>query len=180
VAPHITSKRPSLTYTAGKLTAPAAIPKDRLFGQRICRAGLGGRRRRRFLAECRRDNSAVHSAELLVARGASVPIPPPPPPAAKRIIRVGFEHQSTAAGSIRSNPDYPILAKQTHVSGTVVVTAVLDEHGKRGGSPRFERPSVADTCGIEGRPAWKYEPTLLNGTPVAVEMEVTVHFSLGS
>jgi hypothetical protein len=27
---------------------------------------------------------------------------------------------------------------------------------------------------------WKYEPTLLNGTPVAVEMEVTVHFKLGS
>jgi hypothetical protein len=27
---------------------------------------------------------------------------------------------------------------------------------------------------------WKYKPTLLNGTPVAVEMEVTVHFSLGS
>jgi len=27
---------------------------------------------------------------------------------------------------------------------------------------------------------WKYEPTLLNGTPVAVEMEVTVHFNRGS
>jgi periplasmic protein TonB len=27
---------------------------------------------------------------------------------------------------------------------------------------------------------WKYEPTLLNGTPVAVEMEVTVNFKLGS
>jgi outer membrane biosynthesis protein TonB len=24
---------------------------------------------------------------------------------------------------------------------------------------------------------WKYEPTLLNGVPVAVEMEVTVHFN---
>ena len=27
---------------------------------------------------------------------------------------------------------------------------------------------------------WKYQPTLLNGTPISVEMEVTVHFSLAS
>jgi protein TonB len=27
---------------------------------------------------------------------------------------------------------------------------------------------------------WKYQPTLLNGTPVAVEMKVTVEFSMGS
>jgi protein TonB len=27
---------------------------------------------------------------------------------------------------------------------------------------------------------WKYEPTLLNGTPVAIEMEVNVNFKLGS
>jgi protein TonB len=27
---------------------------------------------------------------------------------------------------------------------------------------------------------WKYQPTLLNGEPVAVEMKVTVTFSLGS
>jgi hypothetical protein len=26
---------------------------------------------------------------------------------------------------------------------------------------------------------WKYEPTTLNGTPVSVEMEVTVHFEPG-
>ena len=27
---------------------------------------------------------------------------------------------------------------------------------------------------------WKYQPTLLNGVPVAVEMTVTVNFSLAS
>ena len=27
---------------------------------------------------------------------------------------------------------------------------------------------------------WKYQPTVLNGVPVAVEMRVTVHFRLGS
>jgi protein TonB len=27
---------------------------------------------------------------------------------------------------------------------------------------------------------WKYEPTTLSGTPVSVQMEVTVHFNLAS
>jgi periplasmic protein TonB len=49
-----------------------------------------------------------------------------------------------------------------------------------------ERENVVQARAVNGHPflipaalkavlQWKYEPTLLNGTPVAVEMEVTVH-----
>jgi outer membrane biosynthesis protein TonB len=36
------------------------------------------------------------------------------------------------------------------------------------------------TAALKAVLQWKYEPTLLNGTPTAVEMEVTVHFNRGS
>jgi len=37
-----------------------------------------------------------------------------------------------------------------------------------------------EAASIEAVRQWKYHPTLLNGAPVAVEMEVTVKFSMGS
>jgi len=178
VAPHITSKRPSLTYTAGKLTAPAAIPKTVSLDNASAAPDLGG--------VVGGVPGGVPGGQLggslggiIGGTGASVPIPPPPPPAVKRIIRVGSNIK--APRQVYSvQPDYPILAKQTHVSGTVVVTAVLDEHGNVVGARALSGHPLLIPAALKAVLQWKYEPTLLNGTPVAVEMEVTVHFSLGS
>jgi protein TonB len=76
-------------------------------------------------------------------------------------------------------PDYPPLAKQTHVWGTVVVNAVLDEHGNVVQARALSGHPLLIPAALKAVLQWKYEPTLLNGTPVAVEMEVTVHFTLG-
>jgi len=178
VAPHITSKRPNLTYTTGKLTAPATIPKTVSLDNASAAPDLGG--------VAGGVPGGVPGGQLggslggiIGGTGASVPIPPPPPPAAKRIIRVGSNIK--APRQVYSvQPDYPILAKQTHVSGTVVVTAVLDEHGNVVGARALSGHPLLIPAALKAVLQWKYEPTLLNRTPVAVEMEVTVHFSLGS
>jgi protein TonB len=36
------------------------------------------------------------------------------------------------------------------------------------------------TAAFDAVRQWKYQPTLLNGEPVPVEMQVTVHFTLAS
>jgi len=178
VTPHITSKRPSLTYTAGKLTAPTAIPKTVSLDNAAAEPDFGG--------VVGGVPGGVAGGQLggslggvLGGTGTSVPIPPPQQAAAKRLVRVGSNLK--APRQVYSvQPDYPILAKQTHVSGTVVVTAVLDEHGNVVGARALSGHPLLIPAALKAVLQWKYEPTLLNGTPVAVEMEVTVHFSLGS
>src|SRR5258708_11198785 len=168
VAPHITSKRPNLTYTTGKLTAPATIPKTVSLDNASAAPDLGG--------VVGGVPGGVPGGQpggslggIIGGTGASVPIPPPPPPAAKRIIRIGSNLK--APRQVYSvQPDYPILAKQTHVSGTVIVTAVLDEHGNVVGARALSGHPLLIPAALKAVLQWKYEPTLLNGTPVAAQM----------
>jgi len=57
---------------------------------------------------------------------------------------------------------------------------VLDEHGNVVGAHALSGHPLLISAALKAVLQWKYEPTLLNGTPVAVEMEVTVHFKLGN
>jgi protein TonB len=66
------------------------------------------------------------------------------------------------------------------VSGVVVVDAVIDEHGNVVGARAVSGHPLLVAAALRAVLQWKYEPTLLNGTPIAVEMEVTVHFTLGN
>jgi len=178
VAPHITSKRSNLTYTLGKVTAPTAIPKTVSLDNAAAAPDLGGVEGG--------VPGGVPGGQLggslggvIGGTGTSVPIPPPRQPAAKRIVRVGSNIK--APRQIYSvQPEYPPLARQAHVSGTVVVNAVLDEHGNVVGAHALSGHPLLIPAALRAVLQWKYEPTLLNGTPVAVEMEVTVHFKLGS
>jgi len=178
VAPHITSKRSNLTYTLGKVTAPTAIPKTVSLDNAAAAPDLGGVEGG--------VPGGVPGGQLggslggvIGGTGTSVPIPPPRQPAAKRIVRVG-SHIKAPRQTYSVQPEYPPLARQAHVSGTVVVDAVLDEHGNVEGAHALSGHPLLIPAALRAVLQWKYEPTLLNGTPVAVEMEVTVHFKLGS
>ncbi len=178
VAPHITSTHRNLTYKLGKLTAPASIPKTVSLDNTAAAPDLGG--------VAGGVPGGVPGGQLggslggvIGGTGSSIPIPPPQQSAPKRIVRVGSNLK--APRQIYSvQPEYPALARQTHVSGTVVVNAVIDEHGNVVGARAVSGHPLLIPEALKAVLQWKYEPTLLNGTPVAVEMEVTVHFSLGS
>jgi protein TonB len=108
------------------------------------------------------------------------PPPPPPPPAAKvtapsEPIRVGGNVREPRALKMVP-PIYPQLASRARVSGTVVLEATITEQG-----------TVEEIRVISGHPLlieaamacvkqWQYEPTLLNGTPVAVILTAKVRF----
>ena len=178
VAPHITSRRPNLTYTLGKVTALASIPKTVSLDNSDATPDLGGVEGG--------VPGGVPGGQLggslggvIGGTGTSIPIPPPQQPAAKRIVRVGSNLK--APRQIYSvQPEYPPLARQAHVWGTVVVNAVIDEHGNVVQAHALNGHPLLIPAALNAVLQWKYEPTLLNGTPVAVEMEVTVYFKLGS
>jgi periplasmic protein TonB len=178
VAPHMTSTHPNLTYKLGKLTAPASIPKTVSLDNTAAAPDLGG--------VAGGIPGGVPGGQLggslggvIGGTGTSIPVPPPQQPAAKRIVRVGSNLKAPRQ-TLSVQPEYPAIAKQAHVWGTVVVNAVIDEHGNVVGARAVSGHPLLIPAALKAVLQWKYEPTVLNGTPVAVEMEVTVHFSLGS
>jgi periplasmic protein TonB len=62
----------------------------------------------------------------------------------------------------------------------VVVDAVIDDRGNVVQAHVVSGHPLLMTAALNAVLQWKYEPTLLNGTPVAVEMEVTVNFKLAN
>jgi len=178
VAPHVSATRPKLTYTQGKLTAPTSIPKTVSLDNAAAAPDLGG--------VVGGVPGGVAGGQLggslggvFGGTGTSIPIPPSQQAAAKRIVRVGSSLKPPRR-TYSIQPEYPTLAKQAHIWGVVVVNAVIDEHGNVVQARAVSGHPVLIPAALSAVLQWKYEPTLLNGTPVAVEMEVTVHFSLGS
>jgi protein TonB len=175
VAPHMTPRRPNLTYTQGKVTAPASIPKKIFLDNEAAEPDLGG--------VVGGVPGGVAGGQLggslggvIGGTGTSVPIPPPQKAAAKRIVRVGSSLKAPRQ-IYSAQPDYPVLAREAHIWGTVVVNAVIDEQGNVVQAHALNGHPLLIPAALKAVLQWKYEPTLLNGVPVAVEMEVTVHFN---
>jgi protein TonB len=107
------------------------------------------------------------------------PIPPPEPVVHQGPYRVGGMVQ--APHIIRQvQPVYPILAKEARMQGDVVIDTIIDERGDVTQMKLVSGSPLLAGAAFHAVEQWKYAPTLLNGTPVALEMEVTVHFNLGS
>lgn len=74
------------------------------------------------------------------------------------------------------NPEYPRLARQAHISGTVIVDALIDERGNVVQAHAVSGPPLLIPAAIKAVLQWKYEPTSLDGQPISVELQVEVRF----
>jgi len=75
-------------------------------------------------------------------------------------------------------PNYPQLAKQARIQGTVVLTAEISKEGTIQNLQLVSGHPMLAPAAIEAVKQWRYKPYLLNGEPVAVETQVQVNFSL--
>jgi periplasmic protein TonB len=109
----------------------------------------------------------------------AVPVAPAAPRdnAPKAAVRVGGRVKEPRLTS-RVEPLYPPLAKQTHIQGTVVIDAILDEHGNVAEMKVVSAPPLLIQAALDALSRWKYEPTYLNEEPVPVQLIVTVTFRL--
>jgi periplasmic protein TonB len=76
------------------------------------------------------------------------------------------------------DPEYPVLAKLSHLSGVVVIEAVIDEHGKVTGMRVISGHPLLVPSALSAVSKRMYEPTVLNGEPVPIDLRVEVGFSL--
>ena len=108
--------------------------------------------------------------------------PPPPPPDPKPVVPKVMKMSS---GVLRGNaislpqPNYPAIAKQIKLQGTVSVQILIDEMGK-----------VISAEVVDGHPLFipetkraalqaRFTPTKLSGVPVKVSGVITYKFTLG-
>jgi protein TonB len=105
--------------------------------------------------------------------------PPPPPPKAKGPVRVGGN--VIAANLLRQvQPIYPPIAKTAHISGTVVLHAIISKDGTIEQLEYISGPPLLMKNAMDAVRQWRYRPTMLNGEPVEVDTTVSVVFTLGS
>ena len=99
------------------------------------------------------------------------------PAGASDLQRVGGEVQQ--ARLVRSQPPkYPALAKANHVTGDVVMDAVIDPAGNVTEVTVISGPVLLRDAAMEALRKWKYEPAHLDGQPVATRLSVTLQFRI--
>jgi protein TonB len=164
---------------AGKLVAPTAIPKQ------IADIKEAPLRDEDFAGVAGGVPGGVAGGSMDgviggVIGGVSTKIAPPPlvkESKPKAPVRVGGRVREPRVIS-RVNPEYPVLAKQTHLQGTVIIDAILDEQGNVAEMKIVSGPALLIQSALNAVRKWRYEPTYLNDQPVSVQLNVTVTFRL--
>ena len=75
-------------------------------------------------------------------------------------------------------PVYPEAAKAAGIEGVVILEIVIGEDGSVIEVQVVRSIPELDQAAIDAVSQWQYEPTLLNGEPVEIEMTVTINFTL--
>ncbi len=104
--------------------------------------------------------------------------PPPPPKPTQMRIRVGGNVQG-AKLIHQVQPIYPQIAKTAHVSGTVLLHAIIAKDGSIQELQYVSGPPLLMRAAMDAVHEWRYQPTLLNGEPVEVDTTIQVVFTLG-
>jgi protein TonB len=103
--------------------------------------------------------------------------PPPPKPKPSGPIRVGGNVQAARIVN-RVQPIYPPLARQTRISGTVRLHAIISKDGTIQQLEVISGHPLLQQAALDAVRQWRYQPTLLNGEPVEVDTTIDVIFSL--
>lgn len=160
---------------AGKLVAPKVIPKEVkiIKEEEAPDMGMGG-----VAGGVPGGVAGGSMGGVLggVIGGVSRAAPPPPPKTVTR-TRVGGAVQAAKLVN-RVQPMYPPLARQTRISGTVKLHAIIGKDGTVQQLQVVSGHPLLVQAALDAVKQWRYQPTLLNGEPVEVDTEIDVIFSL--
>jgi protein TonB len=122
----------------------------------------------------------------VVLPGAGMPAPPsaptpapvaPPVAAAAVAPKIGG-HIQQAQVLTRTNPEYPLAARQARVQGSVIVAATVGADGKIKSVKAISGPPLLQNAAANAVRQWIYKPAVLNGTTVESETQVELRFTL--
>jgi protein TonB len=76
-------------------------------------------------------------------------------------------------------PNYPPLARQARIQGTVILQAEISKTGDIENLQVISGHPMLAPAALDAVKQWKYKPYILNGEPVEVDTQITVNFNLG-
>jgi len=110
--------------------------------------------------------------------------PPPHPPVRAQPLR---PKRIRVSGPVqrhrllyRVEPDYPALARQGGLSGTVHLRATIGNDGLVHSVHVLDGHPLLASAAVAAVKQWRYTPTLLNGRPVEVVVNIDVPFGEGA
>lgn len=103
-------------------------------------------------------------------------VTPPPVPVISPKARVSRMMEGNLI--LRVQPQYPPLARQARVQGSVVLRAIISREGAIEHLQVMSGPPLLVESAIRAVRQWRYRPYLLNDEPLDVETQITVNFSL--
>ncbi len=79
---------------------------------------------------------------------------------------------------VRRTPDYPIIAKQARLEGSVSVEVMISPDGRVESARAVSGHAILKAAAAAAATGWRFQPTLLNGTPVQVTGVIVFNFKL--
>jgi TonB family protein len=77
-------------------------------------------------------------------------------------------------------PDYPLLARQMKVQGSVILQAVIGKEGTIQELQVLSGPAILSVAAREAVKQWHFKPYLQSGFPVETEAKITVNFTIST
>jgi protein TonB len=108
----------------------------------------------------------------------------PPPSAPKSSAVAPSQDRKIASGGViqqaellrRRDPEYPKLARESGASGVVELTATIGTDGHVKSVKVLRGHPLLRQAAVDAVKQWIYRPTMLNGTPVENQSQVTLTF----
>jgi protein TonB len=173
-APRAVRPAPTRVNVSGKLTAPTFIPKlagttpGEIAPPEVVATGVAG---------------GIPGGQVGGVIGGILggEIRSAPPPVAR--VAEGPKTPLRVGGTVKQPrliygpaPEYPLLAKQSRISGVVIIEAIIDENGNVTQVRAVSGHPLLMTAALKAVSKRKYEPTYLDGEPMPIDLRVVVTF----
>ena len=116
------------------------------------------------------DDSVINTIVTDAGRTTPHPIATTHPPRVSVMMQGNLLH--------RVEPEYPAIAKQAGIQGTVVIKAFISRAGSIERTELLSGHPLLARAALEAVRQWRYRPYYLNDEPVEVETQITVNFVL--
>jgi len=94
--------------------------------------------------------------------------------------RVRLSADTTQVLSRPVNPDYPLLARQMKVQGSVILQALIGRDGIIQDLRTVSGPAILAAAAQEAVKQWHFKPYLQDGEPVETQAHITVNFTIST
>jgi TonB family protein len=122
------------------------------------------------------DSSNSGALSGIVSSNAVAPLAPDIRSESEGPVKVGGNVKEPKLLT-RVMPEYPTVAKEAHIDGDIVVKTTIDVKGNVVNMQVVSGPAMLRGPALAALRRWKYEPSTLNGQPIAVQLMVTLKFS---